>query len=368
MPTPNPRGETQQRPPPIIHIASIHTLQDTTMCLLYIPQHPWCHCPDPTAVDSRGNPRCGHHVWIDSTSVAHLKPLTSPNPHDTHVGALLARIPRPAPHWDHCSLYRATHPTTSTTTTTSSTTTSTSTTTQTPTRQHRKESPQEPPELSCPATLLRQSRRRGSDRGYKRFYPWDGLCAACDRPRSSSNRSNSSGSAVMRSSGGGSGIGLGLVPLRAHWVEAGVRAGTGLGGPGSSSDSRSRSRSRSRTVNVGRAGDDGWEDWQGLVADGYETVDGEAVDAGLLKTIAGRERRAHGVFVHMVEEKKGRGRWVVYEDRSAVYLMPGYYDPALVGGDGRKKMGVALSAAALASVETVGQITERWIKSRKRTM
>ncbi|KAH6840602.1 hypothetical protein B0I37DRAFT_384655 [Chaetomium sp. MPI-CAGE-AT-0009] len=150
---------------------------------------------------------------------------------------------------------------------------------------------------------------------------------------------------------------------------SGSVAGTGSGpGSGSGSASSSASRSRSPATNARGARDDDWEDWQGFVVDGYETVDGELVDAGLLKALAGRARHAQGVFVHMVEEKKGWGTWVLHENRSAVYLMPGYYDPALVGGDSKKKPGSALSAAALAGVGTVGQIAERWIKSRTVTM
>jgi hypothetical protein len=109
----------------------------------------------------------------------------------------------------------------------------------------------------------------------------------------------------------------------------------------------------------------GWEDCQGLLVDEYETVDGQALSARLLRTMVDKKKRSRGVFVHMVEEKRGRGQWAVYEGRSAVFLMPGCYDPALVGEEDRKKGPAALTAAAMTGVETVGQIAERWLKCRQ---
>ena len=72
------------------------------------------------------------------------------------------------------------------------------------------------------------------------------------------------------------------------------------------------------------------------MVDGYETVDGKPLNSRLLRTMVDKKGRSRGVFVHMVEEKKGRGEWAVHEGRSAVFLMPGCYDPALVGEDSRK--------------------------------
>lgn len=147
-------------------------------------------------------------------------------------------------------------------------------------------------------------------------------------------------------------------------------SGSGSGsGYSSSSSARSGSRPRyrgKRTTGAGAAKgkdeDGGWESWQRLVGDGYETVDGQLLDPWLMKTMVDKKTRSGGVFVHMVEEKSGRGEWALYEGRSAVFLMPGCYDPALVGEDNRKQAPRALTAAAMAGVETVDRIAERWLK------
>ncbi|EAQ85677.1 predicted protein [Chaetomium globosum CBS 148.51] len=159
-----------------------------------------------------------------------------------------------------------------------------------------------------------------------------------------------------------------------HGPGPGARAGSGLegdGGEGSGAGAGSNGRPRRRgkraaaaaaaaTAKEGKDGD-GWDDWQGLVKDGYETVEGEVLDPWLLRTMADRKKRSQGAFVHMAERKKGRGEWAINEDQSAVFLMPGCYDPTLVGEDSRKNAPGALTAAAMAGVETVGHAAKRWV-------
>ncbi|KAH6641826.1 hypothetical protein F5144DRAFT_483016, partial [Chaetomium tenue] len=146
---------------------------------------------------------------------------------------------------------------------------------------------------------------------------------------------------------------------------SGLEGGCGVGsgaGAGSSGRPRPRGKRAAAAAAAAKEGKDVEDDWQGLVADRYETVEGEALDPWLLRTMADRKKRSQGAFVHMVEEKTGRGEWATYEGRSAVFLMPGSYDPTLVGEDSRKNAPGALTAAAMAGVETVGHAAKRWAK------
>ncbi|KAK4034314.1 hypothetical protein C8A01DRAFT_18864 [Parachaetomium inaequale] len=279
------------------------------MCILRIPQHPWCHCADPTAVDIDGKPTCPHHIRIRPDS---LKPFIGPEstaPLEAHLAAFLSRIHRPAPTWQHCTLYRT---------------------------KHTDESgtflpPTDDDELSCPATQLRKERHGGSDGRFKEFYLWEGLCSACEGPSSR--------------------IALPLVPLRERWVEEDPDA-----------DSYSGAGERWGELVL-----DGWE--QQL--DG-EKVD-EMLTLRMMVWLGSGAEHGHdhvgegrGAFVDVVveEEKEGEGTWVVNEARSAVYSPPGFYDPE-PAGESEKRKPSGLKTAALAGVVMAGQLARRLVKQRK---
>jgi hypothetical protein len=61
-----------------------------------------------------------------------------------------------------------------------------------------------------------------------------------------------------------------------------------------------------------------------------------------------------GVFVDIVQNPQGGGRWGVFTGRSGVYLLPGFYDASLVEGMPKKKAGWA--AAVVAVGKMVGEL------------
>ncbi|KAK4151157.1 hypothetical protein C8A00DRAFT_17416 [Chaetomidium leptoderma] len=146
------------------------------MCILRIPQHPWCHCTDPSAVDTSGNLKCTHHIWIRPDSIplptptSTTTPTTTTTPEEFQLEAFLAKITRPGPHWEHCTTYTLTH---------------------------AHPTPEADDELLCPETLRLQAANK--DHGHKRFYAWDGLCAHCNHPDHA-------------------GLELSLFPLAEHWA------------------------------------------------------------------------------------------------------------------------------------------------------
>ncbi|KAG7289905.1 hypothetical protein NEMBOFW57_006282 [Staphylotrichum longicolle] len=139
------------------------------MCILRIPQHPWCHCTDPSNIGLFEDELvCQHHIWI-RPDVKHNNDTNLPA--EARLNQILANITRPGPAWAHCPAYVTQHTNAAGVLV-------------------------EGNEYVCPETLLLQA-RKGKD-GHKQFYPWDGLCAHCDNPAR--------------------GIPLDLVPLRNRYI------------------------------------------------------------------------------------------------------------------------------------------------------
>ena len=153
---------------------TLNNTNHTTMCILRIPQHPWCNCTDPGEVGLFEDELvCPHHVWIRPDCNAIKYNNDTNQPASTRLNQILANIPRPGPAWAHCPLYLAKNTNAATGVLI------------------------EGNEYVCPETLLLQE-RKGNKEGHTQFYPWDGLCAHCDDPSR--------------------GVPLDLVPLRDHYV------------------------------------------------------------------------------------------------------------------------------------------------------
>ncbi|KAK3307860.1 uncharacterized protein B0T15DRAFT_572141 [Chaetomium strumarium] len=75
------------------------------MCILRIPRHSWCFCPDPSAVDSDGSLLCPHHISLHPETT----PSTLPPTVQFYLYSCLTSIPRPGPDWEHCATYQAAH-------------------------------------------------------------------------------------------------------------------------------------------------------------------------------------------------------------------------------------------------------------------
>ncbi|KAK4235199.1 hypothetical protein C8A03DRAFT_18020 [Achaetomium macrosporum] len=269
------------------------------MCILRIPRHPWCYCPDPSAVDSDGNLTCPHHIWLRPDTT----PSTLPSALQTYLHSSLASIPRPAPEWEHCTTYRAAH---------------------------------KPGylldtgyELSCPETVAAAS---SSGRGYKSFYTSDNmLCADCSLPRSSdTNNTRTSSKKKM--------IPLRLVPLRERFEIDSALDGRRVHYTWYHDGEQQGRRRRF----FGGFGFDGAaardEPWEELVPCGLELLnDGQEgqLDEAVEKRILTRPGAADdwGVYVDVVEGvDRQSGSWGLDADASAVYLLPGMgYDAGVAG-------------------------------------
>jgi hypothetical protein len=135
-------------------------------------------------------------------------------------------------------------------------------------------------ELYCPVT--KRLKERG---GFKQFYYWNGLCPDCNSPRRCGD------------------INLPLVPLRRRGFRPPRPAG-------------------SASAPAEKEEEEGWE-----------TFDWHEVDKGLEKKMMRDGRRAGKtgslIFVHVVQVKDRKRKWVVDRNLSAVYELTGYCDPEL---------------------------------------
>jgi hypothetical protein len=74
---------------------------------------------------------------------------------------------------------------------------------------------------------------------------------------------------------------------------------------------------------------------------GWETFDGHEVDKGLVREMIREGKRAGEtgslIFVHVVQVKDWKRKWVVDRNLSAVYELTGYSDPELAKEVERKE-------------------------------
>ncbi|KAK4138976.1 hypothetical protein BT67DRAFT_431438 [Trichocladium antarcticum] len=126
------------------------------MCRLHVPVHPWCICPNPSALtpSATNTTPCAHHIWL--LPYADNIPPTplAPNLNRIFHIAPASALHRPAPAWVHCATYQA---------------------------QHGIPTAAADPglEAACPETKAAMA---GARDGAEVRYPWDGLCSLCCTP------------------------------------------------------------------------------------------------------------------------------------------------------------------------------------------
>ncbi|KAL2021841.1 hypothetical protein VTK56DRAFT_6615 [Thermocarpiscus australiensis] len=237
------------------------------MCYRRAPQHPWCDCADPDARDANGHLLCPHHVWIRPDGAMEKRTADERK----HLDATVASIHRPGPYWVHCREYRAQFQLADGRVVTGF-------------------------EKYCPAAHELAALHGRHDTFYAKPFPWDGLCAHCDKP--------------------GRGIPLHLVPLQP--------------------------KTTTTTTSI--------LDEEDVAAGGeFQLPDGSALESDVQERILhGRSKHAGGeaVYVHIVDAPV-MGKWEVDIDKSAIYLLPGAPEP------------VAAAAAAAEAPRTRTKVEER---------